>query len=207
MLRLVSRLSEVLVSRNISQKELAKMTGIRPAYISELINRKRTTINIGKLEKIAEVLNITDFSELFILSPIYSIKHIPETKWYAGHSNLFVRWRKTIWGTNIEAIEVDPERNTFIHTVFNFEEISYYELISRFNTIGIGMTAVKIGDDLTVFYDEEMPEEDPKISEFEILFALCDYSSSHKKMNIPDEFLRGDNTYSFNPDDLDISWR
>lgn len=63
-LRLHVRIKEVLKERNITQKELAELTGIRPAAISELANNLRTTINREHIERIAEVLEITRIDDL-----------------------------------------------------------------------------------------------------------------------------------------------
>lgn len=56
---------EILEERNMTQKELAKLTGIRPAGISELCSNQRISFNRKHIDKIAEVLNITDVRELF----------------------------------------------------------------------------------------------------------------------------------------------
>ncbi|AIM17288.1 DNA-binding protein [Bacillus sp. X1(2014)] len=63
-MKLYVRLTEVLKERGMTQKELAELTGIRAAGISELANNQRKSINREHLEKIAAVLNITDISEL-----------------------------------------------------------------------------------------------------------------------------------------------
>lgn len=66
-MKLRVKLDEVLKDRNMSQKELAKLTGIRPAAISELYNNQRKSINREHIEKIAAALNISDISELITL--------------------------------------------------------------------------------------------------------------------------------------------
>jgi transcriptional regulator with XRE-family HTH domain len=58
------KLEEVLKSRGLTQKQLAEMTGIRPAAISELFNNQRKSLNKEHLEKIAAVLDIKDITEL-----------------------------------------------------------------------------------------------------------------------------------------------
>lgn len=65
-LRIHVRLKEVLKARGISQKQLAEMTNIRPAAISELANNLRTTINREHVERIAEVLGIERLDELIV---------------------------------------------------------------------------------------------------------------------------------------------
>lgn len=64
---LVILVSERLKENGITQKELAKATGIRAAAISEICNNQRTTVNRTHLTKIAEYLGITDISELLTL--------------------------------------------------------------------------------------------------------------------------------------------
>jgi putative transcriptional regulator len=66
-MKLRVKLDEVLKDRNMSQKELAELTGIRPAAISELYNNQRKSINREHIEKIAAALNISDISELITI--------------------------------------------------------------------------------------------------------------------------------------------
>lgn len=58
------KLDEVLKQRNLTQKQLVEMTGIRAAAISELYNNQRKSINKEHLEKIAKALDINDINEL-----------------------------------------------------------------------------------------------------------------------------------------------
>ncbi|WP_339216738.1 helix-turn-helix transcriptional regulator [Ornithinibacillus sp. FSL M8-0202] len=60
-------LKEELKRRNISQNQLAEMTNIRKAAISELINNQRRSINKEHLIKIAEALEITDITKLLVI--------------------------------------------------------------------------------------------------------------------------------------------
>ncbi|HDR4373424.1 TPA: helix-turn-helix transcriptional regulator [Bacillus cereus] len=57
-------LDKVLSERNMTQKQLAELTGLRPATISEICKNQRTTLNKEHLNKIANVLNITDITHL-----------------------------------------------------------------------------------------------------------------------------------------------
>lgn len=66
-MKLRVKLDEVLKDRNMSQKDLAELTGIRPAAISELYNNQRKSINREHIEKIAAALNISDINELITL--------------------------------------------------------------------------------------------------------------------------------------------
>lgn len=67
MKRIVIKLDKVLAERNKTQKELAELTGIRPAAISELFNNQRKSINKEHLEKIADALSIEDIRELIAI--------------------------------------------------------------------------------------------------------------------------------------------
>lgn len=58
------KVKDALTSRNITQKELAKMTGIRESTISDIVRNTRTGVNYEHLSKIAEALEITDIREL-----------------------------------------------------------------------------------------------------------------------------------------------
>lgn len=64
-MKIVIKLKEVLQERNMTQKELAKRTGIREASISELVRSSKTGVNKEQLGKIATALHITDIRELF----------------------------------------------------------------------------------------------------------------------------------------------
>lgn len=69
-MKLYVRLAELLEERKMTQKELAGITDIRPAAISELTNNQRRSINRDHLERIAKALEITDISDLLSLQPI-----------------------------------------------------------------------------------------------------------------------------------------
>ncbi|MGF9913758.1 helix-turn-helix transcriptional regulator [Paenibacillus ehimensis] len=66
-MELYVRLQELLKERNMTQKELAEATGLRPTTISELCNNVRSTINREHLVKVAEILGICDIKELIEL--------------------------------------------------------------------------------------------------------------------------------------------
>lgn len=66
-MKLVILVTERLAERGMTQKELAAITGIRPAAISEICNNQRTTINRDHLTKIAEALGIEDVREMLEL--------------------------------------------------------------------------------------------------------------------------------------------
>lgn len=61
---IIVKLREILKERGITQKELAQMTGIREAGISELANNSRTSLNKEHLIKVAEALGITKIEDL-----------------------------------------------------------------------------------------------------------------------------------------------
>lgn len=58
------KVKEAIESRNIKQKELAELAGIRESTISDIVRGTRTVINFEHLSKIAEGLDITDIREL-----------------------------------------------------------------------------------------------------------------------------------------------
>lgn len=64
MLRLHVKLKTVLMEKGIQQKQLAEMTGIREASISEFANNVRGTLNIQYILKIMETLEIDDIREI-----------------------------------------------------------------------------------------------------------------------------------------------
>jgi transcriptional regulator with XRE-family HTH domain len=63
-MKIFVRLQQILKEKGMTQKQLADITKIRPAGISELCNNQRTGINREHLEKIATALNIQDINEL-----------------------------------------------------------------------------------------------------------------------------------------------
>lgn len=60
-------LDKVLKKADKSQKELAELTKIRPAAISELYNNQRKSLNREHIDKIITALNITDINELITI--------------------------------------------------------------------------------------------------------------------------------------------
>lgn len=69
-MELVILVADRLAERNMTQKELAKITGIRPATISELCKNQRTSINRDHITKIAEALGIEDVRDIIELRRI-----------------------------------------------------------------------------------------------------------------------------------------
>lgn len=57
-------MKDALEKRELSQKRLAEMSGIRESTISDIVRGTRTVINFEHLSKIAEALEITDIREL-----------------------------------------------------------------------------------------------------------------------------------------------
>ena len=58
------KVKELLEERNITQKKLAQMSGIRESTVSDIVRGTRTVINFGHLSKIAEALEIDHISQL-----------------------------------------------------------------------------------------------------------------------------------------------
>ncbi len=58
------KVKDALDKRELSQKRLAEMSGIRESTISDIVRGTRTVINFEHLSKIAEALVITDIREL-----------------------------------------------------------------------------------------------------------------------------------------------
>ncbi|MDR4318655.1 helix-turn-helix domain-containing protein [Niallia circulans] len=61
------KVKEILEERNITQLQLAEMTGIRRAGINEICRNQTKAINRDHIVKIAEALNIKDLSEIIEL--------------------------------------------------------------------------------------------------------------------------------------------
>ena len=58
------KFKELLEERNITQKKLAQISGIRESTISDIVRGTRTVINFEHLSKIAEALEIDNISQL-----------------------------------------------------------------------------------------------------------------------------------------------
>ena len=58
------KVKELLEERNITQKKLAQMSGIRESTVSDIVRGTRTVINFEHLSKIAEALEIDHISQL-----------------------------------------------------------------------------------------------------------------------------------------------
>ena len=58
------KVKELLEERNITQKKLAQISGIRESTISDIVRGTRSGINFEHLSKIAESLEIDNISQL-----------------------------------------------------------------------------------------------------------------------------------------------
>jgi transcriptional regulator with XRE-family HTH domain len=57
-------IAKILDERGLQMQELAELTGLRTATISEIANLKRSTLSLPHIIVIAKALRITDISEL-----------------------------------------------------------------------------------------------------------------------------------------------
>lgn len=67
MLEVKFKLKEILEERNITQKELSRLSKVREATISEIIRGSRTVINFKHLASIADALEITEIEKIMVL--------------------------------------------------------------------------------------------------------------------------------------------
>lgn len=58
------RIKELLDSRDITQKQLAEMTGIRTATINAIYRDTPTTINKEHISKIMQALDVEDITQV-----------------------------------------------------------------------------------------------------------------------------------------------
>lgn len=61
------RLRQLLHEKNMTQKYLAEITGIRESTISDISRGTRTVMNFEHIAKIADALDINDIRELIEL--------------------------------------------------------------------------------------------------------------------------------------------
>lgn len=58
------KLDEILENRNMNQKELCELSGLRPTTVSEMCRGIRTAINLKHLETLMNALEIDDFNQI-----------------------------------------------------------------------------------------------------------------------------------------------
>ena len=68
MLGIRIKLSTLLGEKRITQAELARKTGIRPATINEMYHEFSVRVNLEHIDKICEVLDC-DISDLLVYMP------------------------------------------------------------------------------------------------------------------------------------------
>lgn len=61
------KIKKVLEEKNMSQSELAEITGLRRATISEMAQNSRTVINKVHLSKVMDALDITELDDILEL--------------------------------------------------------------------------------------------------------------------------------------------
>lgn len=65
--RLVIHLKKLLAERGLTQTQLAEMSGVRQATISQLTRGHIERLHVPTIEKIANALNINDITQLITL--------------------------------------------------------------------------------------------------------------------------------------------
>ncbi|QXN70121.1 putative helix-turn-helix transcriptional regulator [Bacillus phage vB_BspM_Internexus] len=70
----IIKVDDLLKERNLSQKDLAQMTNLRTATISEFINGKGTVLNKSKLLRIMVALQVTKIDDIIEIRLPESIK-------------------------------------------------------------------------------------------------------------------------------------
>lgn len=60
-------INDLLAERNMSLRELARISGIEPSNLSNLANGKRKKIYLEHIERIADALEIEDISKIIKL--------------------------------------------------------------------------------------------------------------------------------------------
>ena len=61
-------INDLLAERQMSLRELARLSGIEPSNLSNLANGKRQKIYLEHIERIADALDIDDISRMLKLS-------------------------------------------------------------------------------------------------------------------------------------------
>ena len=82
-------INDLLAERNMSLRELARLSGIEPSNLSNLANGKRKKIYLEHIERIADALEIEDISKIIRLR-----KYWEKVLEYAERE--IVKWEKNI---------------------------------------------------------------------------------------------------------------
>lgn len=61
------KVKDLLEEKNMTQKKLAELSGIRESTISDIVRGTRTVINFEHLARIAEALELENISEIMEL--------------------------------------------------------------------------------------------------------------------------------------------
>lgn len=61
-------INKLLAERNMSLRELARLSGIEPSNLSNLANGKRKKVYLEHIERIADALEIEDISKILRLT-------------------------------------------------------------------------------------------------------------------------------------------
>lgn len=61
-------INQLLAERNMSLRELARLSGIEPSNLSNLANGKRKRIYLEHIERIADALEIDDISQILSIT-------------------------------------------------------------------------------------------------------------------------------------------
>ncbi|MBO0471469.1 helix-turn-helix transcriptional regulator [Enterococcus sp. DIV0242_7C1] len=61
-------INDLLAERNMSLRELARLSGIEPSNLSNLANGKRKRVYLEHIERIADALDIDDISKIIRLT-------------------------------------------------------------------------------------------------------------------------------------------
>lgn len=59
------KVKEILIERGLTQRDLAKLTEIREATLSQIVRGNVDKINLEYLEKIMFALELKDFNDVF----------------------------------------------------------------------------------------------------------------------------------------------
>ncbi|MBM7687509.1 transcriptional regulator [Enterococcus ureilyticus] len=58
------KINEILKEKEMNQKELCEISGLRPTTVSEMCRGVRSTVNLKHLEMLIDALEIEDFNQI-----------------------------------------------------------------------------------------------------------------------------------------------
>lgn len=147
---LKNNMKVLMRNRGMSQKELAQQIGEREASVSDFVRLKRSTINIGLLQKIASALSVSSIDELISLQPILQNDQVKFEEWqtYSLTPSILYAYMTTQDALHFDTVEVS-ETGVLLHQRLDVTGWTEQDIEERFTSIRVPLDADATEDRLT----------------------------------------------------------